>query len=330
MIDFMLRGIFRSPEQQEKTMMNKKIISCILSLTLFCGLTLDAAAAGFEINSDSEEIKAGEQITMTIVLDETIPASDSITNVQGELYYDTEVFHYVSHQMSDEYSQYISTDMPNKNRFQFSNTSMSNTPYEVPAGTILTITFFVNENLSLEELESVFQLKMKMSTDKAVTTTSETEWKVAFSGNNKTESHENKKDKLEEAENPSETIPETAETEDSDVEEQKPVEIPVTDEGAVVETMKPALKPETDSTAETKPEQEQSMAKVEKEDTSVKEEKVPEDTQKQEESGHDAVISEKEEAPIGRNSYTGKIFLVVFALSLVSILPIAFLKRRKR
>lgn len=145
----------------------KKIVSIILSISLIFAVAISTFAAEFEIVSDSDQIKAGEKITVEIILGKTIPLSENIVNLQGELYYDTEILSYVSHEMGEDYSDFLNQNMPNKNRFQFSKTSMTLTPYEVKAGTVLKITFLAAENLSVKELETVFQFETKMMNDSA-------------------------------------------------------------------------------------------------------------------------------------------------------------------
>ena len=86
-------------------------------MLLICTNHVEAHAVAFEVNTDADVIRAGEQVSVTIKLDKTIPEGDEITTVQGELYYNPSVLTYVSHEMEKDYKHFMSMNREEKERF---------------------------------------------------------------------------------------------------------------------------------------------------------------------------------------------------------------------
>lgn len=148
----------------------KKIFSLILVMLMTCILSIPVMASSFAVSTDVDALRAGDQVTVTIKLDKDIKVQDDITNVQGELYYDSSVLSYVSHELDKDYENYMAKDRSEKERFQFSCTSMTNEPFQAAKGKVVTVVFETVKEIPEPELESAFELKMKLSTSKAETT----------------------------------------------------------------------------------------------------------------------------------------------------------------
>lgn len=310
-------GVEAAPPTMDECMM-KKLIPSVLSLIMIAGMTVNAAAAEFTVTADSEVIAAGEQITLTIVLDETIPVSESITNVQGELHYDTELFSYTSHEMGGEYAQYMSKDMPNKNRFQFSHTSMTSSPYEIPAGNVLTITFTAKETIPAEAVESVFQLKMKTTTDTAETKSNEAQLNVSLSGGSGSSSAAKPEEDTAKPDNTPAETPEKTPAENVAPKEETAVTVPVP---PPAEAVKPADSPsvnaaeKTEQKTENKQESAEQPAVKEEEKSPVTSEKKGETSPKAETSQNNTEEQEAEDSRLPLALCAGAI-TVLFAAAL--------------
>ena len=98
-------------------------------------------------------------MTVTVKMNETL--TGNFRNVQGQLNYDTSALTYVSHTMGGSYSRYVSSDMPNRSYFTFSNTDFTKEGFnEVPQGTIATVVFKANGDLSDTHLSATFTIQI--------------------------------------------------------------------------------------------------------------------------------------------------------------------------
>lgn len=139
----------------------KKIISILFALVLLAAMTVTAAADSFQINTDKSTAGAGETVTVNIVLDKTI--TGSFRNVQGQLTYDPEILNYVSHDLGDSYSEYVTSDMPDRKYVTFTNTDFTEDGFSnLPAGSVITVTFKVSDSVPAEHLKTVLKLNLSI------------------------------------------------------------------------------------------------------------------------------------------------------------------------
>jgi len=129
----------------------------------------EGLASRFKLNVSDTKINAGDQVTVTVDLNQAILKTDNITNVQGELYFDTDELTYISHKLDDSYSDYKAGYVKNKKRFQFSKTSMTNQPYECEADDVVTVVLKADKDVTVKQLKASIRLKMKVSTKNART-----------------------------------------------------------------------------------------------------------------------------------------------------------------
>lgn len=156
-------GAWTMPRTTEKVVLfMKRIISFVLTLILVCVLAVTAAAAEFSVNPNYNVIKAGEDVVVTVKLDESVPASDGTTAVQGELYYNADELTPVSITASDSYD-YLTCVISKRNpRVQFNWFSDNGSPREFAAGTVVTAVFTAKEDMTVDHLTSTLELKMVM------------------------------------------------------------------------------------------------------------------------------------------------------------------------
>lgn len=139
----------------------KKIISIFLALMLFCSMTVTAMAADFQVTADNISIVPGEQVTVTIKLDQKL--TGNFRNVQGQLIYNQDVMTYVSHTMSKNYMEYASKHIPAKTYVTFSKTDMTAAGFTaIPQGTIATVKFQSKSEMTESQLNANFTLKMSV------------------------------------------------------------------------------------------------------------------------------------------------------------------------
>lgn len=69
----------------------KKLLSLVLVLTMICGMAVAAQAANIDISTNSGKINAGDEIIVTVTLDQDIPVEEGATMLQGKLEYDGSV-----------------------------------------------------------------------------------------------------------------------------------------------------------------------------------------------------------------------------------------------
>ena len=161
--------------------MKKKIgylfLICLLMLGVFpvSVKAEEGLASRFKLNISDASISSGEQVTVTIALNQAVLKSDHVTNVQGELYFDADELTYVSYELDHSYSDYKAGYVKSKERFQFSKTSMNREAYECESGDVVKVVLKVNEDMTAKQLKANLRLKMKVSTKNAQTVQAESE-----------------------------------------------------------------------------------------------------------------------------------------------------------
>ena len=168
--------------------MVKRILSLFVAMSMVVGMLplnvfADETNTRFSVTTSAETVTAEETFTVTVALDETITKSEDITNVQGELYYDTDVLTYVTHDRGESLKGFTATNKEDSKRFQFSRTAMGNEDgelesFEIPAGNMVTVTFAVNENLAENHVNALIRFKGSLTTSVSQTTTSEVSEKI--------------------------------------------------------------------------------------------------------------------------------------------------------
>lgn len=139
----------------------KRIFSMFLALMLFFSMTVTAAAESFQINTDKDVIEAGEEVTVTVRLNDTL--TGNYRNVQGQLKYDVDILSYVSHEMGEKYGHYSAKYLQNKKFFTFSNVDLTSGGFsEIPKGTIVLIVFKTNKDITEKKLNTKFVLNMSV------------------------------------------------------------------------------------------------------------------------------------------------------------------------
>ena len=142
----------------------KKILSLLLALILVGSMTVSAFAAEFQVGVSETVIEAGEEVTVTITLDETLVPVETtgFRSIQGQLIYNPEILTYVSHEMAEAYKHYSSKDMPARKYFTFSYTAFNEEGFtEIPAGTVVTIVYRATEEIEASHLAASLSLELK-------------------------------------------------------------------------------------------------------------------------------------------------------------------------
>ena len=142
----------------------KKILSLLLALILVGSMTVSAFAAEFQVGVSETVIEAGEEVTVTITLDETLVPVETkgFRIIQGHLIYDPEILTYVSHEMAEAYKHYSSKDMPARKYFTFSYIEFNKEGFtEIPAGTVVTIVYRATEEIEASHLAASLSLELK-------------------------------------------------------------------------------------------------------------------------------------------------------------------------
>lgn len=141
----------------------KKIISLVLALVLMCGLAVTAYAANIDVSVSSDNINAGDSLTVTITLEETIPVSEDAYMMQGELHFDGTVLEFVSVERGENYqSPYFSAAKHKKQDkvlFNYLDMTANRGPVEFKAGTIVTVTFQAKEDIAADHISTVLEFK---------------------------------------------------------------------------------------------------------------------------------------------------------------------------
>lgn len=141
----------------------KQMLSMVLVLMLVCTFAMTAVATNFQLSASADAIEVGQQVVVTVALQETLTHENHFRNCQGELYYDPDVLTYVSHTMGVGYEDFNNAHLKNRKRVQFSKTAMNSDGYEsIPAGTVLTVVFQAKETTTKDALTATVELKMSV------------------------------------------------------------------------------------------------------------------------------------------------------------------------
>ena len=177
-----------------------KLIALILPLVLvFAAVTVSAAVNRITLNAGESVVEQGDKIVVSVTMNEAITLEDSTVVLQLELNYDDENVTYVSHELSSAYKfmdvvvsenapvikaywiymmdlginfdaemdEEALTEMLANVDDEIKNPSAHTR--ELPAGTVLTVTFTVNEGTDVEEVVSSLSNSFTLSTDGNVT-----------------------------------------------------------------------------------------------------------------------------------------------------------------
>lgn len=129
----------------------KKIISLVLALALVCGLAVNAVAANVGVSVDNDVIVAGETVTVTVTLDEEIPADTGVTSVQCVLGYDKSVLTYVDGAAGEGYGWLVIVPSNRNDEIKI-NSGTDFSLKTLPAGTVAVLSFTANETTTAASL----------------------------------------------------------------------------------------------------------------------------------------------------------------------------------
>ena len=118
----------------------RRCIFFIVAIFMMCTMHAAALTPSFQLCIDETGADEDENIYVTVCLTETIEGK--FRNVQGQLKYDAEEVSYVSHQLSEAYSDYVALDMEAKGWFSFSYTEFAEEGFsKLPKDEVVTIVF---------------------------------------------------------------------------------------------------------------------------------------------------------------------------------------------
>ena len=141
----------------------KRLLSLVLALAVLCALAVTAYAANIDVGVSAGSISAGDTLTVTVALEETIPVSADAYMMQGELHYDGDVLEFVSVEKGADYqSPYFNAGKhakENKVLFNYLDFSISRGPVEFKAGTIVTVTFQAKAEIAADHVNTVLEFK---------------------------------------------------------------------------------------------------------------------------------------------------------------------------
>ncbi|MBQ8236677.1 MAG: hypothetical protein IJZ39_00790 [Oscillospiraceae bacterium] len=141
----------------------KKMISLVLALVLMCGLAVTAYAANIDVGVSSDNVSAGDSLTVTITLEEDIDISEGATMMQGELHYDGSVLEFVSVEKGSYYaslSAFAARKHAREDKVLFTYLDFANyEPVGFEAGTIVTVTFQAKEDIAADHVNTVLEFK---------------------------------------------------------------------------------------------------------------------------------------------------------------------------
>ena len=139
--------------------MIRRTIPILFAMTIFFSMTAIVMAESFQINTDKSVVSMGEYVSVNVRLEESM--TGQFRNVQGQLYYDTDLLTYVSHQSGEQFSNYTYADMPDRKYFTFTNTDFTDDGFsKINEGKAVSVKFKVNEDVTEEHLKAAFSLKV--------------------------------------------------------------------------------------------------------------------------------------------------------------------------
>lgn len=131
----------------------KKWLSLVLVLVITCALTVTAHAANIRVDTDDDKISAGDAVTVTVTLEQDIPAEKGATMMQGELKYDGAVLEFL--EIVEKSAQLSGAEKhTTKNKVLFHYLSADNAAVGFTKGTLLKIKFRAKEDLSVRHATS--------------------------------------------------------------------------------------------------------------------------------------------------------------------------------
>ena len=135
----------------------KKFLSAILAVALVLSMCTTAFAYEVSQTMDTTELTAGEDVVVTLTLDETLEA---VTSFQVNLYYDADLFTLQSSENGDAHANMTITDAAKTDAkgtyYAVSVIDPSSMGIVVNAGKVYTLVFVANEDVA--EGEGVFAL----------------------------------------------------------------------------------------------------------------------------------------------------------------------------
>lgn len=130
----------------------RKVISLLMAVVLVFGLAAPALAATIDQSASAETVTAGDQIVITVTLDETL---ENLIAFDYELYYDSTLFEPVSQTAGDISNIAAATDKNGNTYFSINKANLSGDGvFSVAAGTLATLTFQALEDVTEEQLAS--------------------------------------------------------------------------------------------------------------------------------------------------------------------------------
>ena len=137
----------------------RKVLSLLLAVVLVFGLAAPALAA--TVNQTvigTTELNAGEELTITVTLDETL---NNLIAFDYELYYDSSLFELISSTKGDVSNVVAKTDTSGNAYVSINKANLSGDgTFSVEAGTLATLTFKALESVTGQQLTS-FRLEQE-------------------------------------------------------------------------------------------------------------------------------------------------------------------------
>lgn len=135
----------------------------LLVAMIFAGsLTQTVLADKVNVNMDSKVIKAGEEITVTISLEEAIAASKGVTMLQGELVYEKDSLTYKSSSTGVDYKGLTCVNSKNGSVFKFNWNSDTSTATGFQAGQMVKVIYTAKKDISVDDIGSKVGLELIM------------------------------------------------------------------------------------------------------------------------------------------------------------------------
>ncbi len=143
----------------------KKILSIVLALAVVCGLAVTAWAASITVETDKDTVLAGEQVTVTLTLDETVSVDVGVMAWECDVYYDETLFTCTREDVvpSELYATAFFGVNSNGHYANFSYYDPYAGSMELPAGVIGTVTFTALQELNVTAAQSSFVIDMYAS-----------------------------------------------------------------------------------------------------------------------------------------------------------------------
>lgn len=144
----------------------KKSIALLLAVVMVFSMAVTAFAFSVKPEFSTTTVKAGESVTVTLKLNDTIPA---VTGFDCRVYFNPELFTLTSSENGDVRSEMqISVkamlDLQKRPYYTVNYIDPTSEGQPMPAGTLYTLVFTAKEDLT-EDTEALFEVKMQDVTD---------------------------------------------------------------------------------------------------------------------------------------------------------------------